>query len=131
MSFQDVPAQIRPGGKVASYLDSERITLEPKSLMLDGLFIQLFEQWRNSVYRYLMAVYGNAGDAEELTQEAFLRLYRCLRGGQVVNNPRSWIFRVAHNLAIDRYKSEKHVTPLDRDCWEELCNRQDPSQNPE
>jgi len=51
------------------------------------------------VYRYLIAVLGDAGVAEELTQEVFLRLLEHLKEGNSVRNPRAWIFRVAHNLA--------------------------------
>lgn len=40
--------------------------------------------------------------AEDLAQEAFLRLQRELLRGRVPDNPRAWLFRVAANLAISR-----------------------------
>jgi len=39
--------------------------------------------------------------AEEITQEAFLRLHRGLRDGLKVKDVRAWVFRVARNLWID------------------------------
>jgi RNA polymerase sigma-70 factor (ECF subfamily) len=36
-----------------------------------------------------------------LTQEAFLRLYTALRAGKSIEHPKAWVYRVAHNLAVD------------------------------
>ena len=64
---------------------------------------------RDPVYGYLARFCGSPIEAEELTQEAFLKLYRHLLEGKKVENARSWIFRVARNLAIDRARS-RHVS---------------------
>ena len=63
---------------------------------------KVFELLRDPVYRYLFRVLENSEEAEDLTQEVFLRLYSHLHKGQTVSNIRAWVFRVAHNLAIDR-----------------------------
>lgn len=72
------------------------------------------------VYHYLLAVFGNPADAEDLTQDAFLQLYKALRQGQMIRNVRFWIFRVAHNLAINRQKHDQFIAPLDADSWREI-----------
>jgi RNA polymerase sigma-70 factor (ECF subfamily) len=41
-------------------------------------------------------------DAEEVTQEVFLSLFRHLQLGRSRSNLRGWIFRVAHNLALKK-----------------------------
>jgi RNA polymerase sigma-70 factor (ECF subfamily) len=43
--------------------------------------------------------------ARDVTQEAFLRLWRELLAGPVIQNPRGWLLRVARNLAEDTAKS--------------------------
>src|SRR5262245_58920074 len=60
---------------------------------------------RDPVYGYLARFCGSPAEAEELTQEAFLKLYRHLLEGKNVANVRSWIFQVARNLAVDRKRS--------------------------
>lgn len=93
---------------------------------------RVFLLWRDSVYRYLLTVFGHPAEAEEITQEAFLRLYRCLLQGAEIGNARSWIFRVAHNLALDQQKSRKYLEATDTDAFERLCQlREDPAPNPE
>lgn len=81
---------------------------------------RLFETLRMPVFHYLMAVFGNSAEAEDLTQDAFLQLYKVLRKGETIRNVRSWIFRVAHNLAISRQRRNKFIAPLDADSWQEI-----------
>src|SRR5262245_63091441 len=61
---------------------------------------QLFQEAREDVYRYLLTLGLYPPQAQEATQEVFLRLYSTLRKGEQIQNSRAWIFRVAHNLGI-------------------------------
>jgi RNA polymerase sigma-70 factor (ECF subfamily) len=61
----------------------------------------LYAAERDGVFRSLIVVGLSRAKAEESTQEAFLRLYTALRNGSVIDNPRAWVYRVAHNLAVD------------------------------
>jgi RNA polymerase sigma-70 factor (ECF subfamily) len=47
----------------------------------------------------------NADTAMDITQEAFLRLWKKWEDGEVILNPRAWLLRVARNLAEDYAKS--------------------------
>jgi RNA polymerase sigma-70 factor (ECF subfamily) len=101
-------------------------------LKLEQQVTDYFEQWRESVYRYVVAAFGNSAQAEDVTQEAFLQLYRCLRAGQSIGNVRAWVFRVAHNLAVNQIKSQQFITPLDDETWAEVRRLyQDSSPTPE
>jgi RNA polymerase sigma-70 factor (ECF subfamily) len=82
--------------------------------------VNLFEDLRDPVYRYLVAVFGRPGEAEDITQEAFLRLYRAMRQGEAVRHARSWIFRVAHNIAFTQIKHDRFAESLDAPSWEAL-----------
>ena len=65
---------------------------------------EVYEALRSPVYSYLVSILGRPSDAEDVAQETFVRLFQELRGGHVVPHVRNWIFRVAHNLAMDRYR---------------------------
>jgi RNA polymerase sigma-70 factor (ECF subfamily) len=65
------------------------------------LVADLYTAARDGVFHYLLACGLDAARAQEVTQEAFLRLYAVLREGSTVDNPKGWVYRVAHNLAID------------------------------
>ena len=62
----------------------------------------------------------NPGQAEDLTQETFLRLCRHLREDRPLDNPKAWLLTVANNLAIDVNRSERNVVDLDESAWREV-----------
>ena len=81
---------------------------------LEQKVTQVFEWFYQPVHRYVRSIIGSEADAEDLAQEAFLRLYTSLQNENRIGNVRSWIFRVAHNLAIDylrRISHQEHATP--------------------
>src|SRR5205823_5187607 len=98
-----------PAAELA-YLTNEPLTLEEKVTELFGVL-------RLPVYQYLVSVFGNEAEAEDLTQDVFLSLYKALRAGQTIRNVRFWIFRVAQNAALNRRKHNQYIAPLDADSW--------------
>lgn len=77
--------------------------------------IQLFEEFRNPLLRYVVSRGLSLHDGEEIIQEVFLALFRHLQLGRSRRNLRGWLFRVAHNLAAKQYnankKAEAHLHP--------------------
>ena len=70
------------------------------AVTLQDQVAQLFEDTRDDLYRYLLSLGLYPPQAQEATQEVFLRLYTTLKKGEEIQNPRGWIFRVAHNLGL-------------------------------
>jgi RNA polymerase sigma-70 factor (ECF subfamily) len=62
----------------------------------------LFDELRVPIFRYVLVMLRNAAEAEDVTQECFLRLFVDLRSGKRIDNMKAWLFRAGHNLAIDR-----------------------------
>ena len=61
----------------------------------------LFFERREEIYVYLVSLGAPPEDAQDMTQESFLKLYVALREGQQIENPRAWLYTVAHNLAVN------------------------------
>lgn len=68
-------------------------------------FDQLYQQHSREVWALAYARWTNADTAQDVMQEAFLRLWRKLEEGEEIVNPRAWLLRVARNLAEDLAKS--------------------------
>lgn len=66
----------------------------------EQLLAEAFESYRDEIRAFLRRRLGDVDDAEDLTQEAFLRAQR---SGNVdrLENPRAYLFRIAENLARD------------------------------
>lgn len=85
------------------------VLLTQQPMDLEERVVRVYEALRTPVYQYLAAAFGDPVEAEDMTQETFLRLYAYWSSGRTIadNCLRSWIFRVAHNLAIDRGRGTK------------------------
>ena len=59
------------------------------------------------IYRYLRRVTSRAAEAEDLSQETFLRAYRAYRTLTPDANVRAWLFAIATNLSRNHFRSEK------------------------
>ena len=73
---------------------------------------KLFEELRTPIYRYVVLIVWNPAVAEEITQEAFLRLHRHMSEKRKIENVRAWVMRVAHNLAIDFGRTDRPADSL-------------------
>lgn len=70
-------------------------------------FSDLFEGIYPGLCRYLECMTGRGGAAQELAQEAMLRLFRAGRGGVRPGEERFWVYRVATNLALNELRRER------------------------
>jgi RNA polymerase sigma-70 factor (ECF subfamily) len=68
-------------------------------------FEALYERHSREVWALAYARWMNADTAMDITQEAFLRLWKKWEEGEAILNPRAWLLRVARNLAEDHAKS--------------------------
>jgi RNA polymerase sigma-70 factor (ECF subfamily) len=71
--------------------------------------IDLYDQLRPSLYGYLVSLGLIPQEADDVVQDTFLRLFAFLESGGRVQNPRSWLFRVGHNLALNLQKRERRL----------------------
>lgn len=66
----------------------------------------LYDEHRESIYRFLWSRVGDVQEAEDLTASVFLRMIAALPGYQPRGLPfRAWLFRIARNLLADHYRS--------------------------
>jgi RNA polymerase sigma-70 factor (ECF subfamily) len=88
---------------------------------LGARIVEIFGELRMPLFRYLVVALGSAEEAEDATQECFLRLCRHLQQGGEVRNERLWLFHVAHNLLLDQRKSGRALHELLPPDWDRLA----------
>jgi RNA polymerase sigma-70 factor, ECF subfamily len=74
---------------------------------------QLFDVYHDRIYRYVLRMVKNPAEAEDLTQDTFLRAYRgheSLRDPQAV---RGWLYRIATHACLDRLRQRKLQVSID------------------
>src|SRR6478672_5754529 len=87
--------------------------LQDRTSALQDRVTRLFEESRQDVYRYLLTLGLHPPKAQEAVQEVFLRLYATLKKGEHIENPRGWIFRVAHNYGLKVRARQASEAPFD------------------
>jgi RNA polymerase sigma factor (sigma-70 family) len=69
-------------------------------------FLSQIFRHRAALYRYLRRFTSGAEDIEDLVQETYVRVY-ALADYQAVGSPRALLFRIAHNMAVERARRQK------------------------
>jgi RNA polymerase sigma-70 factor, ECF subfamily len=65
------------------------------------------EQYGKATYNFAYRLTGNDADASDLTQEAFIRVFRAWRSFKPGTSFRSWVFRIVTNLYRDELRRRK------------------------
>jgi RNA polymerase sigma-70 factor (ECF subfamily) len=75
---------------------------------LEDLYLLHFDR----IYSYLHMSVGNRHDAEDLTTQVFLKMLESIGKFRWRSAPFSaWLFRIAHNLAMDHFRANKRWQP--------------------
>lgn len=94
-------------------------------------FKELFEAYQLPVYNFLLRMLGAAHDAEDVTQEVFVKVYRKVASLNDVTHFSSWLFRIAKNEALNFAQRRR---PRNTDSFQDdpdRLDRQLASENPE
>ncbi len=72
--------------------------------MLDSLkYESLIKQYKNSIYNYALYMMKNRMDADDITQEVFIRIWNNIDNFKY-KAAKSWIIKTTHNLCIDYFR---------------------------
>jgi len=76
----------------------------------------LYEEYYDRIARYVYVRIGNRWDAEDIAGEVFLKALKSLNSYREQGVPmQGWLFRIAHNLAVDylRKNAKRRTVPID------------------
>ncbi len=100
---------------MASGPPADDATLVTRTLAGDGdAFRGLVERYQRGVFGIVLQLVRERAPAEDLSQEAFLKAYRALDSFDRGRRFSSWLFKIAHNTAIDHLRRrEPEALPLE------------------
>jgi RNA polymerase sigma-70 factor (ECF subfamily) len=75
-------------------------------------FADLVRRHQDALFHFLYRMTGNREDAEDLAQEAFVRIYRALPRFRSGSPFKPWMYKIAVNLAINHYNARKPTAQL-------------------
>ena len=75
-------------------------------------FNEIVARYKQKIYNYLLRMTGSQDDAEDLTQEVFVRMYTNIASFRAEASLSTWLFRIAGNLAVDAFRRGKKERSL-------------------
>ncbi len=115
--------------------------LKSKNHCLEELILQMangdvnamgefYELAKNDVYAYALSKTANVTEAEDITQDTFVQIWKNAKLYQAMGKPLAWVFTIELNRIRRMYDTNKRFRPLD-ECVREEKSQTDFSQNVE
>ena len=92
-------------GAPAVVLEMATSRASPARAAVDRAFEELYRGHRADVYRAALRELGNAHDAEDVTQAAFVDAYRAVLRGTRPQSPRAWLLAISENVRRRRFRT--------------------------
>jgi len=86
---------------------------------------RLVGELRPKLHRYCARMTGSAVDGEDIVQDALIKALAALPNVGVIDNPEGWLFRIAHNTALDFLRRRAHGPMLQNNEALDMINAPD------
>ncbi len=91
-------------------------------------FASLYDKYVDRVYKHVYYKVSNQHEAEDITQETFIKAWEAIGGYKKTGAPfAAWLIAIARNLIIDHYRARKKIVPLE----DGIEIKNNPDTNPE
>ncbi len=112
-TLKDVGASV-PGPPESQPDDPEVVDLVNRAIARDAAaFGELYDRFLERVYRYLYFRLGHQAEAEDLTEQVFLKAWEAMGRFRWQGRPfLAWLYRLAHNALIDHLRSKRPTASL-------------------
>ncbi len=77
-------------------------------------FASLYEHYFDRIYRFIFYRVSHKENAEDLTEEVFVKVYHKLKGLNEIDAFEGWLFQISRNMVIDHYRSKKITVDLEQ-----------------
>jgi RNA polymerase sigma-70 factor (ECF subfamily) len=106
----------RPSERRAVHAPDEDLELVRRTQAGDRVaFRALFDKYHRRVFAIAMGVVKNPQDANDVTQEAFVKVFKHISGFEGASSFYTWLYRITMNLSIDLFRRKKTARAVDYD----------------
>lgn len=80
--------------------------------MEDKTLEDLFHEYSSLIYRFILLMVSNREEAEDLTQEVFIRVHKALPQFKGESSYKTWLYTIARNLVYDHCRKKRTINLL-------------------
>jgi len=106
-------------------MEPEAASAEPSEC---GTIEELFAALESPLLAYALRLTGDASVAEDMVQDAFMKLHAQFDD---VREPRRWLYRTVHNLALNHRRNMAKIVPLEFPGSRDTAESADPEPLPD
>lgn len=96
----------------SSNFSDEQLIKEIREGRVD-LYSEIVRRYQNKLFNYLNRLSNGSAESEDILQNVFIKAYKNLYGFDIEKKFSSWIYRIAHNEAINNLKKNSRKVSLD------------------
>jgi RNA polymerase sigma-70 factor, ECF subfamily len=74
---------------------------------MNSVLEEIYEKYHSDLFHFLMYMVKNREQAEDLTQEVYIRVLKSYRHFEGKSTEKTWLIAIAKNVAIDFFRKEK------------------------
>ncbi len=88
-----------------NWIDDEKLVAQFQAGH-QSAFDELMKRYKSRIFSYLFRSVKNYEDAEDITIEVFVKVYRALDNWQPKAKFSTWLYKIASNLAVDHHRAK-------------------------
>ena len=90
-------------------------------------YIEVVRRYQNKLSRYVNYIIRDENQSDDIVQNTFIKAYKNLHGFNTKRKFSSWIYRIAHNEAVNMIRKRKKEISLDKNSWvrEKFASKED------
>jgi len=92
-----------------SGLKDEELVFHYREKEEDAAFVELVNRYLKPVYNFSLRLCGNPKDAEEISQESFVKLWKHIGAFRQGERFKTWLYTIVRNTTIDWMRKKKSV----------------------
>ncbi|MBI5030927.1 MAG: sigma-70 family RNA polymerase sigma factor [Chloroflexi bacterium] len=78
-------------------------------------FARLYSYYVDKIFKYVYNKIGKSVEAEDLTAQVFMKAWQAIGRYRRTEYPFSaWLFKIAHNLVVDYFRTRREVLSIER-----------------
>ena len=85
---------------------------QPSASLSREAFERLLGEMRPKLHRYCARMTGSVIDGEDVVQDALMKAIDAFTGAEGLVNVEAWLFRIAHNTALDFHPPTAHISAI-------------------
>jgi len=109
----------------------DQLILERARIGEESAFAQLVEMYKEKIYYLALDLTGNQADAEDCSQEVFIKAFRSLGSFRGESKLSSWLYRITYNTCMDNRRNTQFKMNEKSVVIEDQFDLPDPAVSPE